>query len=184
MQSLILGENTHTPPHAKHTWVIPFFTHVDKCSWLCLFGGNCGTELSFNGAVSSHIGQVSLRAWKPAWGGPHFWHTIATCHRRHNGKNHTKNVAVCSILTALVSFLPLWEEATRARYWMTFLVFSVLPAPDSPLESRRDGLEREREGGEREREWKKEFEIEKQRVSEREGKQNWQAVHSWITHFN
>lgn len=33
----------------------------------------------------------------------------------------------------LVSFLPLWEEATTARYWMTFLVFSVFPAPDSPL---------------------------------------------------
>ena len=33
----------------------------------------------------------------------------------------------------LVSFLPLWEEATMARYWMTFLVFSVFPAPDSPL---------------------------------------------------
>lgn len=25
------------------------------------------------------------------------------------------------------------EFATAARYWMTFLVFSVLPAPDSPL---------------------------------------------------
>lgn len=31
------------------------------------------------------------------------------------------------------SFFPLWEEATCARYWMTFFVFSVLPAPDSPL---------------------------------------------------
>lgn len=34
----------------------------------------------------------------------------------------------------LVSFLPLWDEATTARYWMTFLVFSVFPAPDSPLQ--------------------------------------------------
>jgi hypothetical protein len=25
------------------------------------------------------------------------------------------------------------EEAIAARYWMTFFVFSVLPAPDSPL---------------------------------------------------
>ena len=25
------------------------------------------------------------------------------------------------------------EVATAARYWMTFFVFSVLPAPDSPL---------------------------------------------------
>jgi hypothetical protein len=25
------------------------------------------------------------------------------------------------------------ELAMAARYWMTFLVFSVLPAPDSPL---------------------------------------------------
>lgn len=25
------------------------------------------------------------------------------------------------------------ELATAAKYWMTFLVFSVLPAPDSPL---------------------------------------------------
>lgn len=37
----------------------------------------------------------------------------------------------------LVSFLPLWEEATMARYWMTFLVFSVFPAPDSPLKDTR-----------------------------------------------
>lgn len=33
----------------------------------------------------------------------------------------------------LWSFLPLCEEATWARYWMTFFVFSVFPAPDSPL---------------------------------------------------
>lgn len=32
------------------------------------------------------------------------------------------------------SFLVLWEEAMWARYWMTFFVFSVLPAPDSPLQ--------------------------------------------------
>lgn len=38
------------------------------------------------------------------------------------------------ILTGMLwSFLPLWEEATCARYWMTFFVFSVFPAPDSPL---------------------------------------------------
>ena len=41
------------------------------------------------------------------------------------------------ILTGLLSFLPLWEEATCARYWMTFFVFSVLPAPDSPLWDKR-----------------------------------------------
>ena len=39
----------------------------------------------------------------------------------------------CKLLTELVSFLPLCEEATTARYWITFLVFSVFPAPDSPL---------------------------------------------------
>lgn len=33
----------------------------------------------------------------------------------------------------LWSLRPLCEEATWARYWMTFFVFSVLPAPDSPL---------------------------------------------------
>lgn len=33
----------------------------------------------------------------------------------------------------LWSLRPLCDEATWARYWMTFLVFSVLPAPDSPL---------------------------------------------------
>ena len=26
------------------------------------------------------------------------------------------------------------EFATAAKYWMTFLVFSVFPAPDSPLD--------------------------------------------------
>lgn len=40
-----------------------------------------------------------------------------------------------AILTGMLwSFLPLCEEATYAKYWMTFLVFSVLPAPDSPLQ--------------------------------------------------
>lgn len=38
MQSLFLGENTHTPPHAKHTWVIPFFlltwTNAPGCVYL------------------------------------------------------------------------------------------------------------------------------------------------------
>ena len=33
--------------------------------------------------------------------------------------------------TFLVDFFP--EVATMAKYEMTFLVFSVLPAPDSPL---------------------------------------------------
>lgn len=27
------------------------------------------------------------------------------------------------------------DAATKARYWITFFVFSVLPAPDSPLET-------------------------------------------------
>lgn len=44
----------------------------------------------------------------------------------------------------LVSFLPLWEEATMARYWMTFLVFSVFPAPDSPLKDTRAVTHRNR----------------------------------------
>ena len=35
----------------------------------------------------------------------------------------------------LWSLRPLCEEATWARYWMTFFVFSVLPAPDSPLKT-------------------------------------------------
>lgn len=49
---------------------------------------------------------------------------------------------VCAlILTILLSFLPLCEEATIARYWMTFLVFSVFPAPDSPLEWAKKGKE-------------------------------------------
>lgn len=34
------------------------------------------------------------------------------------------------------SFLPFGDDATWARYWMTFLVFSVFPAPDSPLRGR------------------------------------------------
>jgi hypothetical protein len=31
------------------------------------------------------------------------------------------------------TFLPLTPAATKAKYWITFFVFSVLPAPDSPL---------------------------------------------------
>lgn len=30
--------------------------------------------------------------------------------------------------------------AMAARYWITFLVFSVFPAPDSPLQTRRRGF--------------------------------------------
>lgn len=43
----------------------------------------------------------------------------------------------------LWSLRPLCEEATWARYWMTFFVFSVLPAPDSPLKTTKetDGME-------------------------------------------
>lgn len=40
------------------------------------------------------------------------------------------------LLTGFTSFFPLCEEATTARYWITFLVFSVFPAPDSPLGDR------------------------------------------------
>lgn len=41
---------------------------------------------------------------------------------------------VGGVLTGMLwSLRPLCEEATWARYWMTFFVFSVLPAPDSPL---------------------------------------------------
>lgn len=48
------------------------------------------------------------------------------------------NVMFTWILTGMLwSLLPLWEEATCARYWMTFLVFSVLPAPDSPLKDKK-----------------------------------------------
>lgn len=36
-------------------------------------------------------------------------------------------------LTEPASLFALCDDATTARYWMTFLVFSVLPAPDSPL---------------------------------------------------
>ena len=46
-------------------------------------------------------------------------------------------------LARRTSFLPpaVWWEApaTVARYWMTFLVFSVLPAPDSPLQEEEEG---------------------------------------------
>lgn len=38
-----------------------------------------------------------------------------------------------SLTVMLLSFLPLWEDATTAKYCMTFFVFSVFPAPDSPL---------------------------------------------------
>ena len=37
--------------------------------------------------------------------------------------------------------------ATIARYWITFFVFSVLPAPDSPLQGERKRRRRGREEG-------------------------------------
>lgn len=40
----------------------------------------------------------------------------------------------CMASLFLPRVLPLWEEATWAKYWITFFVFSVFPAPDSPLE--------------------------------------------------
>lgn len=33
------------------------------------------------------------------------------------------------------------DAATNAKYWITFLVFSVFPAPDSPLKSRADSID-------------------------------------------
>ena len=38
-----------------------------------------------------------------------------------------------------VDFCDFMEAATWAKYWMTFLVFSVFPAPDSPLEKQNMG---------------------------------------------
>lgn len=46
-----------------------------------------------------------------------------------------QNVGSGALTGMLWSLRPLCEEATWARYWMTFFVFSVLPAPDSPLET-------------------------------------------------
>lgn len=46
-----------------------------------------------------------------------------------------KTVGSGALTGMLWSLRPLCEEATWARYWMTFFVFSVLPAPDSPLKS-------------------------------------------------
>lgn len=40
------------------------------------------------------------------------------------------------------SFLPFGDDATWARYWMTFLVFSVFPAPDSPLWGTQEGKQK------------------------------------------
>jgi len=42
-----------------------------------------------------------------------------------------KNIKI--IFTSAETFLPLTPAATKAKYWITFFVFSVLPAPDSPL---------------------------------------------------
>jgi hypothetical protein len=35
------------------------------------------------------------------------------------------------------------DEATNAKYWITFLVFSVLPAPLSPLKHQQQQVDRE-----------------------------------------
>lgn len=51
-------------------------------------------------------------------------------------KEQWRNEKIPQLTGILWSFLPLWEEATWARYWITFLVFSVFPAPDSPLQNR------------------------------------------------
>lgn len=50
-------------------------------------------------------------------------------------KQSKRNMKASQLTGILWSFLPLWEEATWARYWITFLVFSVFPAPDSPLQN-------------------------------------------------
>jgi hypothetical protein len=42
-----------------------------------------------------------------------------------------------------------WENsvaATAAKYWITFLVFSVLPAPDSPLCTQSQRIQNDSEG--------------------------------------
>ena len=37
------------------------------------------------------------------------------------------------VYTSICCFLGALAAATKAKYWITFFVFSVLPAPDSPL---------------------------------------------------
>ena len=56
------------------------------------------------------------------------------------GRNSTQEgrelrVAHLATFLLLASSSPFFDEAaaTRAKYWITFFVFSVLPAPDSPL---------------------------------------------------
>ena len=47
--------------------------------------------------------------------------------------NYTQKFNI-NIFTSAETFLPLTPAATKAKYWITFFVFSVLPAPDSPLD--------------------------------------------------
>lgn len=53
--------------------------------------------------------------------------------RSEDAKAWVALVTALPLTVMLLSFLPLWEDATTAKYCMTFFVFSVFPAPDSPL---------------------------------------------------
>ena len=43
---------------------------------------------------------------------------------------------MCLVLWTQIVSVSEEEAATYAKYWITFFVFSVLPAPDSPLKTK------------------------------------------------
>lgn len=108
---LTQGRNTHKHYTQKHTPGIPLYSRRQTVILLVAIWRKWQYE-GLNWAVS----YTCLRVRELA-------------HRYQ-----TQHDVFIQILTVLLSFLPLCEEATTARYWMTFLVFSVFPAPDSPLE--------------------------------------------------
>lgn len=72
------------------------------------------------------IGAWQIQNWNPV---NILLNCMACTHNQFNSEGKK------SVLTW--SFFVLKDDATYARYWMTFLVFSVFPAPDSPLRKNR-----------------------------------------------
>lgn len=100
-----------------------------------MFGGCYKTQ---SGTTSEKSHRENVQTWTEEETGEN------SLHKKYNIKSEaSQHQSYCTGLQMWTvwlltwSFLDLEDEAIWARYWMTFFVFSVFPAPDSPLYRRK-----------------------------------------------
>lgn len=102
---------------------------------LCSIGQRHGCDRNwFVGAKTIKPAKIGMCSLNPTLCVTTMWHKNKICRQKKNFEQIflRDEDAMRTALILTWSFL-LLDDATNARYWMTFLVFSVFPAPDSPL---------------------------------------------------